>query len=102
MVATLIQQQSIMLYIFGPVRATVLSATATSLSVTVPAGATYSPVMVTNTALKATATSPLPFRQTFATKNSIVASDIDANLDFGVGNNPVKTAIGDFDGSRCF
>jgi hypothetical protein len=57
---------------FGPVRATVLSATATSLSVTVPAGATYSPVMVTNTALKATATSPLPFRQTFATKNSIV------------------------------
>ncbi|OJW13201.1 MAG: hypothetical protein BGO48_00080 [Mucilaginibacter sp. 44-25] len=84
---------------FGPVRAAVSSATATSLSVIVPAGAAYSPVTVTNVGIRATATSPLPFRQTFATKNSIVASDIDANLDFGVGNNPVETAIGDFDGN---
>ncbi|RFZ92855.1 hypothetical protein D0C36_15805 [Mucilaginibacter conchicola] len=84
---------------FGPVRATVSSATATSLSVTVPAGAAYAPVSVTNTALKLTGYSPLPFRQTFTSKNSIVASDIDANIDFGVGNNPVSAAVGDFDGN---
>ncbi|MFD0794733.1 FG-GAP-like repeat-containing protein [Mucilaginibacter litoreus] len=81
---------------FGPVKATVSAATATSLSVTVPAGATYTLVSVTNTELKRTAFSPLPFRQTFPTKNSIVASDIDSNMDFGAGSNPVSVAVADF------
>ena len=50
---------------FGAVRAQVTSASATSLTVTVPAGATYQPVLVVNTANYQTAYAALPFVTTF-------------------------------------
>ncbi|MBE7170258.1 MAG: VCBS repeat-containing protein [Williamsia sp.] len=51
---------------FGAVQAVVTSASATALTVTVPAGATYEPVSVLNTATYLTAYSSSPFLVTFA------------------------------------
>jgi hypothetical protein len=50
---------------FGATRAAVSSASSTSLSVNVPAGATYSPVTVTNDATQLTGYSLLPYLPTF-------------------------------------
>ncbi|CAN5594288.1 hypothetical protein BH10BAC2_BH10BAC2_21220 [soil metagenome] len=50
---------------FGAAKATVSVATTTSLSVTVPAGATYQPISVLNKSTKLSAYSTLPFTVTF-------------------------------------
>jgi len=80
---------------FGAVKATVTAATATTLSVTVPAGATYQPITVTVNGL--TVYSSKPFNVTFSSSRVIDANSFAPNIAFSVGNSPTNVAIGDLD-----
>jgi uncharacterized repeat protein (TIGR02543 family) len=83
---------------FGAAKANVTAASATSLTVTAPVGATYAPVTALNTALAQAGTSPKPFLPTFAGKGSLTANDILAKVDFATGTTQKSVAIGDLDG----
>ena len=84
---------------FGGVKATVSAATTTQLTVTAPSGATWQPISVTVGGLTAYSYSVSnPFIPTFATKNSITASDFALKVDFATGTGPQYVAIGDLDG----
>ena len=74
--------------------------TSTSLSVTVPTGATYQPINVTNVTNGLTAYSNTPFNITFPSSQIIDATAFAAKIDFttGTGTNPQSIAIGDIDG----
>src|SRR5665213_3029700 len=83
---------------FGATMATVTAATTTSLTVTVPTGATYQPISVLNGATALTGYSAMPFATTLTpNKGNITTTDIAAKVDFA-GTNPVSVAIGDLDG----
>ena len=81
---------------FGAVQAIVTAASATELTVTVPAGATYQPVSVTVNGL--TSSSRVPFNVTFLSTLTINATSFYTKIDFPSGTNPYYTAIGDIDG----
>ncbi len=81
---------------FGATRAVVTAASATSLTVTVPSGATYAPISVTVNHL--TAYTPLPFTVTFHSGRIINGSSFAAHVDFTTGANPYWIAVGDLDG----
>jgi len=84
---------------FGATRATVNTASATSLTVAVPTGATHAAITVLNTGTGLAAYSQVFFLPTFTpNKGSIATSDIDAKVDFTTGSNPYSVAIGDIDG----
>jgi hypothetical protein len=84
---------------FGATRATVTAATATSLSVTVPTGATFAPITVLNTATTLAAYSTQFFNPTFTpNKGSITTTDIAPKVGFTTGIGPNSVAIGDMDG----
>ncbi len=84
---------------FGATQATVTSATATSLTVTVPTGATYAPITLLNTGTSLAAYSLNNFTPIFSpAKTDISAGDFRAKVDFTAGTNPVFVAIGDLDG----
>jgi hypothetical protein len=84
---------------FGATRAIVSAATASSLSVIVPTGATYAPITVLNTGSSLTAYSSGFFNPTFSpNKGSITITDIEAKVDFTTGSIPYSVAIGDLDG----
>lgn len=85
---------------FGATRATVTAASATQLTVTVPAGATYAPISVLNTTTGLTGSSPASFAPTFG-------GDQNANFnshtfgpmaDLNAGSAPVAVVTGDIDG----
>ena len=85
---------------FGAVRAAVTASTATSLSVTVPAGATYKPLSVLNTEVGLTGYSSKPFALLFTNPfgSGIPANFYRPKVDFAAGALPFYTAIGDLDG----
>ncbi len=84
---------------FGATRGTVTSASATSINVTVPAGATHAPITVLNTATSLTAYSTAFFVPTFSpNKDSIAATDISPRIDYSAGGQPKVIAVSDFDG----
>jgi len=81
---------------FGAVRATVNSASATSLNVTVPAGTSYQPVSVTVTGT--TAYSSEPFSVTFPSKRIIDTHAFSKKVDFISVEAPWTSGyIGDID-----
>ncbi|MHC1703734.1 MAG: IPT/TIG domain-containing protein [Tenuifilaceae bacterium] len=81
---------------FGAVKATVTAATATSLTVTVPTGATYQPITLTVNGL--TATSSKPFNVTFPSSGVIDINTFAAKIDIATGSQPYFAATGDIDG----
>ncbi|MBD1365392.1 VCBS repeat-containing protein [Mucilaginibacter sp. ZT4R22] len=83
---------------FGGVRATVTAANNTSLTVTVPVGATYKPISVLNTSNGLTGYSNVSFMVTADTKNTITLSDIDPKVEFAAGSLPQTICTADIDG----
>ncbi len=85
---------------FGAARADVSAATATSLTVIVPVGATYQPITALNTITKLSGASTSNFITTFIPKTgSINNNEIASRVDFPtLGRQPNSIAISDFDG----
>ena len=81
---------------FGGVKATVSSASATSLTVTVPASAAYGPIRVTVGGL--TAESKAFFLPTFAGVRGIAAGSFAAKIDSAQGSAALGVALADLDG----
>ena len=81
---------------FGATKATVTTAIATQLTVTVPSGATYQPITVTVSGL--TAYSNTPFIVTFPSTALIDLTSFATKVDFGTGTGPQSIAVGDVDG----
>jgi hypothetical protein len=81
---------------FGSVQAAVQTASAGTLTVTVPFGTTYAPITVTVNGLTAYANSP--FFATFAGNGTITSSSFAPQFSLSAGSGPNTTAIGDLDG----
>ncbi len=81
---------------FGAVKAAVLAASPTNLVVSVPAGATYTPITVTVNGL--TAFAPAPVLPTFLGGASLSSASLGSPAIIGTGNNPGLLAVGDLDG----
>lgn len=77
---------------FGAVKASVTAASATSLTVTVPIGATYENISVTNLGVALTGYSVKPFTVTLA--GNIAFGN---KQDFATGTTPTSVSIGDID-----
>jgi trimeric autotransporter adhesin len=84
---------------FGATRASITAASTISLTATVPAGATYMPVSVNNTALALTGYSQYPFLPTYNNSAYIPGTvNMNGKVDFTTGTSPQSVAIGDLDG----
>ena len=84
---------------FGATQATVISATATSLTVTVPSGATFAPITLLNTATGLAAFSTQFFNPRFnPNRGAITTSDMEGKVDLATGTRPTSVAISDIDG----
>ena len=84
---------------FGATRATVTAATATSVTVTVPTGATYAPITLLNTGTVLACASLSPFHPVYSpAKAGISSSDISGKVDFNTDRQPLGVKIGDLDG----
>ncbi|MCX6122023.1 MAG: FG-GAP-like repeat-containing protein [Ignavibacteriales bacterium] len=83
---------------FGAVKATVTAVTSTELRVTVPTGATYEPITVTDLTNGLIACSTNPFIVTFSSGGNITSSSFAAKVDFATGSGPHDVKIYDLDG----
>lgn len=85
---------------FGPTKATVTLASATSLTVTVPVGANYSPITVINKENSLVCDSKYSFMPTFQpSKQSMIANDINSPITLStITTQSQGPAIGDLDG----
>lgn len=81
---------------FGAVRATVLSASSGTLTVTVPDGATYQPMTVTVGGL--TAYAQQPFLVTFPGSGNISTNSLAPSIDSSTDLHPNDITMADFDG----
>jgi len=76
---------------FGATKATVTAATATSLTVTVPTGATYAPITVLNTGTQLAAASLANFNPIYApSKPAITTTSFQAKQEFLTGSGPLQ------------
>ena len=84
---------------FGAVKGNVVNGSTTTLSVTVPFGATYSQLTAYDTITKFSGSSNIQFLPAFDA-SYFVADTIkfQPRYDYATGNNPVIAAIGDLDG----
>lgn len=83
---------------FGAVKATILSGNSNSLTVKVPAGASFEPIAVSDNTTALTGWS----RQPYVVTNSCVPANINSTsfspkTDYSVGANPFQITIGDLD-----
>jgi hypothetical protein len=83
---------------FGACRAEVSAASAISLTVTVPSGATYEPITVTNITTGLTVYSSAPFTVTFPGGGDITSSSFTNKIDSTTGSGPYDIVITDIDG----
>jgi len=84
---------------FGATMATVTAASATSITATVPTGATYAPITLLNTGTVLACASLSNFNPIYSpAKANFVSGDLSAKVDFTPGSNPHGVAIGDLDG----
>ncbi|WP_345951956.1 FG-GAP-like repeat-containing protein [Mucilaginibacter sp. PAMB04274] len=83
---------------FGAVKAAVTNATATQLTVTIPAGATYGHLSVTNLSTKLTGYSTASFTPVFASLNKISSNDFSSKITFANTVQPVLSQVTDMDG----
>ncbi|GEM_PF-2629931 len=83
---------------FGAVKGSVTSGTSTGITVTVPTGATYAPITVTDTTTKLTAFSTKPFIPKFTSIQQIDSTSFAAKMDFGLANGTYDVAFGDING----
>jgi hypothetical protein len=81
---------------FGAVQASVATASSTSLTVTVPLGATHAPITVTVDGL--TAAAQTAFTPTFVGGDAISLASFSPRVNVGAGDGPTGTVIADFDG----
>jgi FG-GAP-like repeat/IPT/TIG domain/FG-GAP repeat len=81
---------------FGATMATVTAASTTSLTVTVPTGATYQPISVLNIANGLSGFSAKPFNVTY--EGFIASNGLKPKVDFTTGTIPTSINIGDLDG----
>ena len=81
---------------FGAVQATVIAASVTNLTVTVPVGATYAPITETVNGLVAYANSP--FLPTFPGGGTLSSSSLSAPTNLTAGSGPGVMVIADLDG----
>ena len=81
---------------FGSSRASVTAASATSLTVTIPAGTNYQPVTVTTGGL--TAFSWKPFITTFPDPGQFTTQAFASRTDYSTGDGPQSIFATDFDG----
>jgi hypothetical protein len=83
---------------FGSVKANIVSATTTSLVVTVPTGANYGPLKVTNAANNLSCYSNAYFTPIFSPSvTTLTTSDFSSRSDFTVNTNPNATLAADVD-----
>ncbi|MFC4233244.1 beta strand repeat-containing protein [Parasediminibacterium paludis] len=84
---------------FGATRAAVTAATTTSLTVTVPKGATYAPITELNTDVSLACYSLSNFNPIFSpAKSGITTADFSPKQDFAGGIDTRSVAVGDLDG----
>jgi gliding motility-associated-like protein len=84
---------------FGATRAAVTTASTTSLTVIVPAGATYLPISVLNGGTGLTGYSDQPFVQTFTpNKGAITKADFMPPVTFNTGTSSEFVSVNDLDG----
>jgi hypothetical protein len=83
---------------FGAVKGIVTSGTNIGLTVTVPTGATYAPISVTDTTTHLTAYLSSPFIVTFPSSRILDATSFESNKDFSTDQYPKAAVVTDFDG----
>ena len=84
---------------FGATQATVTAATATQLTVTVPAGATYAPITELNSGTNMSCFGISNFNPIYSpAKTNITSTDFATKVDLIAGSGPRTVAIGDLDG----
>jgi gliding motility-associated-like protein len=80
---------------FGPVRAEILTASTTQLTVKVPVSTNFSAPQVLNTDTHLTGKAAVAFRPTYTSKNAITAADFDPHFDVHLGDFPGSIAADD-------
>ncbi len=84
---------------FGATKAVVTAATSTSITVTVPIGATYSPITLLNISTSLACASLVNFNPIYSpAKTDFTGNDFSPKQDFATGAYPYSVAIGDLDG----